>query len=119
MLPASTAAGTPGAIGFISGYCTGANTVNATFKLVKYGGYYATELTMTAKGQGYHDGRWQTEYNIGTWSKVVNTSSKATMRREFWYDAGHSGKHRIQVLGKIWNGSNLVGSGKDRSGWCS
>jgi hypothetical protein len=118
-LPASTLAATPGSIGFTSGYCSGANTVNATFKLVKYNGFYATKLTMTAKGQGYHNGAWRTEYNIGTWTKSVNTSARATMIRELWYDPNHNGRHRILVVGRIWNGSLLVGSGKARSGWCS
>jgi hypothetical protein len=93
-LPASTLAATPGSIGFTSGYCSGANTVNATFKLVKYNGFYATKLTMTAKGQGYHNGAWRTEYNIGTWTKSVNTSARATMIRELWYDPNHNGRHR-------------------------
>ena len=119
MLPASTAAATYGSINFQSGYCSGNNTVNATFKLVKYSGFYASKLTMTAKGQGYYNGSWHNEYNIGTWTKNINTSGKASMQRYFWYDAGHSGKHRIKVIGKIWDGGYLIATGTEVSGWCN
>jgi hypothetical protein len=118
-LPASTAAGSPGSIGFVGGFCSGSNTVNATFKLIKNSGYHATHLTMTAKGQGYHNGGWRTEYEIGTWTKDVFTNSRATMKREFWYDPAHTGKHRILVIGKIWDGGVLIASGKEKSGFCS
>jgi hypothetical protein len=119
MLPASTAAATYGQITFVSGYCSGNNTVNATFKLTKYSGIYATKLTMNAKGQGYYNGAWHTEYNIGTWTKTINTSGSASMKRYFWYNPGHSGKHRILVIGKIWDGGYLIATGKEHSGWCS
>ena len=119
MLPASAAAGSPGRIVFVDGYCSGADTVNGTFKVIKFAGYYATHLTMTARGQGYHNGSWRNEYNIGTWTKSVNTSARATMQRSFWYNPDHSGRHRIRVVGRILNGSQLMGKGSISSGWCS
>ena len=118
MLPATTAAATYGRIVFVDGYCTGNNTVNATFKLTKYSGFYASDLTMSAKGQQYYGGGWHNVYNIGTWTKTVNTSGQATMKRLFWFDPNASGKYRIVVTGKIWDGSHQIASGKEHSGWC-
>jgi hypothetical protein len=119
MMPASTAAGVNyGRIVFVSGYCEGNNTVNATFKLTKYSGFYATDLSMTAKGQRYYSGGWHTVYNIGTWWKTVNTSGQTTMKRSFWFNPGAAGKYRILVQGRIWDGSYRIASGKAHSGWC-
>ena len=118
-LPASTAAATYGKITFVSGYCSGAHTVNATFKLAKYSGFYATHLTMQVKGQGYINGKWRTEDNIGTYSKNVYTAGTASMKRSFWYNPGHNGDHRILVIGKIWNGGSLIATGRAHSGFCN
>ena len=118
-LPASTAAATYGKIAFTGGYCSGTNTVNADFKLTKYSGFYATHLTMSAKGQGFVNGKWKTEYNIGTWTKNVYTNGSATMKKTFWYKPGHRGSHRIVVTGKIWDGGYVIATGKDHSGYCS
>jgi hypothetical protein len=118
MLPASTAAGSYGRIVFVSGYCSGNNTVNATFKLTKYSGFYASDLSMTVKGQQYYGGSWHNVYNIGTWYKSVNTSSQATMKRSFYFIPGASGKYRINVTGRIWDGGYMIASGKAHSGWC-
>ena len=118
IFPATTAAGSAGRIGFVSGYCSGDNTVNATFKIVKSSGYYATHITMTVTGQGRHGGVWTNEYNLGTFTKNVDTSAKATMQRSFWYDPGHDGRHRIKVVGKIWDGGSLIAKGKATSPYC-
>jgi hypothetical protein len=119
MLPASTAATTYGKIVLVDSYCSGTNTVNAVFKGVKYSGFYATKLTITAKGQGYHSGRWRTEYKIGTATKMVYTSGKASIKKAAWYKPGHSGKHRIMAVGKIWNGGTLIAKGNQASYTCS
>jgi hypothetical protein len=118
-LPASTAAASPGKFGFIGGYCSGTNTVNATFKLVKNSGYYASDLGITAKGQAYINGAWKTEVELGTATKAVDTNGSATLKKTFTYNPGHAGRHRILATGKIWNGNSLVASGRDRSGYCS
>jgi hypothetical protein len=59
-LPASTTAANLGSIGFVDGYCSGNNAVNATFKLTKKSGFYATKLTMTAKGRAWSTTRGAT-----------------------------------------------------------
>ena len=71
------------------------------------------------KGQGYVNGKWKTEYNIGTWTKNVYTSGTASMKRYFWYNPGHNGDHRILVIGKIWNGGSLIATGREHSGFCN
>jgi len=118
MLPATTAATSYGQITFVNGYCSGNNTVNGTFKVHKNSGFYATKLTLTMKGQGYHNGAWHTEYNIGTASKMVNTSQAGNLSRFAWFNPGHAGKHRMTAVGKIWNGSYVVAKGNVRSGTC-
>jgi hypothetical protein len=32
--------------------------------------------------------------NIGTFTKMINTSGQANMTRTAWFSPGHSGKHR-------------------------
>ena len=118
LLPASTAAASYGSISFAGGYCSGNNTVNGTFKAHKNSGFYATRLTLTVKGQGYHNGSWVNEGVIGTASKNVNTSGQANLTRVAWFNPGHSGKHRMIAVGKIWNGSYVVAKGNVRSGTC-
>ena len=119
MVPATTAAATFGKIKNTNTYCTGANTVHATFKLTKYSGFYATKLSMTIKGQGYYGGRWHTELNIGTYSARANTYAGYYFKDSFYFFPGHSGTHRILAVGKIWNGSHLVASGSTYSLRCS
>ena len=119
MLPATTTATSYGQITYSNFYCSGSNTVNATFKLHKDSGFYATRLTLTMTGQGYHNGAWHNEYNIGTVSKTVNTSGTANFTRVVWYTPGHSGKHRLHVVGKFWNGSYLIAKGSVNSPSCS
>ena len=119
MVPATTAAATFGRIASTNTYCTGANTVHATFKLTKYSGFYATKLSMTIKGQGYYGGRWHTELNIGTYSARANTYGGYYFKDSFYFYPGHSGKHRILATGKIWNGGHLVASGSTHSLSCS
>lgn len=119
MVPATTSAATLGKIKNTHTSCSGANTVTATFKLTKYSGYYATKLSMTIKGQGYYGGRWHNELNIGTYSVKANTSGGYFFKDSFYFTPGHSGKHRILALGKIWNGSHLVASGSTFSLYCS
>jgi hypothetical protein len=117
-LPATASAATPGSFGFVNGYCTGTNTVHATFKLVKYAGVYATDLTMKAQGQGYYGGAWHNEGASKTFTHGGGGSSKVTWSDTFKWNPGHSGKHRIKVVAKIWNGGSVVGSGNDVSGFC-
>ena len=118
VLPATTAAATYGNIVFKSGYCTG-STVHATFKLTKYSGFFATQLSMTVKGQGFHAGKWRNEYNVGTYYVNTNGGSGGWIFKDtFFYTPGDNGSHRILVIGKIWNGSHLVASGQAHSGFC-
>ena len=119
MLPATTAAASYGKITNTNTYCSGANTVNATFKLTKYSGFHATRLSITVKGQGYYNGGWHIERNIGTWYVNINTYRGWFYTNSFWFKPGHLGSHRILAIGKIWNGSYLVASGKTVSGYCS
>lgn len=116
-LPATTAASAPGKFGFVSGYCTN-HTVHATFKLVKYGGVYATKLTMTAQGQGFWSGRWHNEGSSSTFTKYDYTSSKFTFTDTIKWNPHESGSHRLKVVAKIWNGGSVVGKGSDVSGYC-
>jgi hypothetical protein len=118
LLPASTAAATYGKIVLVNSYCSGTNTVNATFKVVKYSGFYATKLTITAKAQRYYSGGWHTVYTIGTSKKSVYTSGKATLKRYAWYRPGRTGRFRILAVGKIWNGARLLAKGKQASYSC-
>ena len=117
-LPGTAAAASPGKFGFIDGYCTGNNTVHATFKLVKYSGVYASELTMKAQGQGYYNGGWHNEGQANTFTHGGGGYSKVSWSDTFKWNPGHSGKHRIKVVGKIWDGNNVVGSRSDVSGFC-
>ena len=118
MLPASTAAASPGKITF-SGYCSGANTTIGTFSAIKYAGVHGTKLTLTIKGQGYHNGAWRTETTFGTWSKTFNTSNRVVLSHSVTFKPGHSGKHRVQGVAKIYDGAFLVGTGKLSSPACS
>lgn len=118
VLPASTSAASYGKITFQGGSCSGANTVHATFKLLKYSGFHATRLSMTVKGQGYYNGGWHNEYNVGTYFVNINTNGGYYYKDTFFFKPGHSGSHRILAIGKIWNGSHLVASGKAHSGYC-
>ncbi len=117
MLPGAVAAGSPGKVA-TSSYCSGNNTVNATAKVTKYSGLYASKLTMTVQGQGYQNGSWQNEHNFGTYTKWVYTSAKATMTKTFTFNPGHSGRHRIRVVGKIWDGGNLLAKGSVNTPAC-
>ncbi len=118
MFPASTMATSYGQVSYSNFYCSGSNTVNATLKLHKYSGTYATKLTMSIKGQGLHNGSWGNEYNIGTFTKVINTSGQANMTRTAWFNPGHSGKHRLIMVGKIWDGNNLIATGTIKTPAC-
>ena len=118
-LPATAAAGgSPGKFGFVSGYCTGLNTVHATFKLTKYSGYYATKLTMKAQGQGYYNGGWHNEGSSSTFQHAGGGYSKVAWSDTFKWKPGHSGSHRIKVVAKIWDGGSVIGKGNDVSGYC-
>ncbi len=119
VLPATTTATSYGQVSYSNFYCTGINTVNATFKLHKYAGTYATKLTMKLTGQGYHNGSWHNEYYIGTFSKAIYTSGQANFTRTAWFTPGHSGKHRIAMVGKIWDGGYLIATGNIKSPGCS
>ncbi len=119
MLPTSAAAASLGKITNTDTWCTGANTVHATFKLTKYSGYHATRLAITVKGQGFYNGGWHNELNIGTYFVNINTNSGWYYKDSFYFTPGHSGSHRIQAVGKIWDGSFLVASGKVASKFCS
>jgi len=120
LLPATTAAATYGQMKFVSGYCsgTGSRTVNATFKLTKYSGFHATRLVMVVKGQGYYNGGWHTELNIGSYYVNINTNGGYYFKDSFYFKPGHSGSHRIAVTGKIYDGSYLVATGNAKSGYC-
>jgi hypothetical protein len=118
MLPATTAAASYGAINFVNGYCSGGNTVHATFKMSKYSGFYANSLSISVKGQGFYNGGWHNELNIGTWYKNINTYGSTSFTKSFYFIPGHSGSHRILATGRIWNGGYLVASGKTSSGYC-
>ena len=118
-LAGDAAAATYGKIVFVDGYCSGSNTVHATFKLTKYSGFYATKLTMTVKGQGFYNGGWHTELNIGTYTAYTNGGKGGYFFKDsFYFKPGHSGSHRILVVGKIWNGGSLLASGQAKSGYC-
>ncbi len=119
MLPATTAAASYGKIANTNTWCTGNNTVHATFRLTKYSGFHATRLSITVKGQGYYGGRWHTELNIGTWYVNINTNKGKYFQDSFYFKPGHNGSHRILAIGKIWNGSYLVAKGKSHSQYCS
>jgi hypothetical protein len=119
MLPATATATSYGQVSYSNFYCSGNNTVNATFKVKKYVGTYATKLTMKLTGQGYHNGSWHNEYNFGTFSKTINTSGQAAFTRTAWFQPAHSGKHRIVMVGKIWNGGYMIASGTIRTPGCS
>lgn len=119
MLPATTAAASYGKIINTNTYCTGLNTVNATFKLTKYSGFHASQLAITVKGQGFYNGGWHNELNIGTWFVNINTYGGYFYRDTFYFTPGHSGSHRILAIGKIWDGGYLVASGKSTSQYCS
>ncbi|TAK36944.1 MAG: hypothetical protein EPO30_11230 [Lysobacteraceae bacterium] len=119
LLPSSTLAVSYGKITLVSEYCSGQDTINATFKVTKYSGFYAYKLTITAKGQEYWAGSWHNAYNIGTWTKVVDTYGSATFKRSFWYNPANGYNGRIVAIGKIWgSGGYLIASGKTRSGYC-
>ena len=118
-LPASTSAATLGKIKSTDTWCTGSNTVNATFKLTKYSGFHATKLSMTIKGQGFYGGRWHTEMNIGTWSVKINTYGGWYYKDSFYYTPGHAGSHRIMATGKIWEGRYVEATGTTYSRSCS
>lgn len=118
MLPATTTATSYGQVSYSNFYCSGSNTVNATFKVHKYAGTYATRITMKLTGQGWHSGAWHAEYNFGTFSRTVNTSGQANFIRTAWFAPAHSGKHRIVMVGKIWNGGYLVATGNIRTPGC-
>ncbi|HUP83399.1 MAG TPA: hypothetical protein VM284_04325 [Candidatus Limnocylindria bacterium] len=119
MLPASTTATSYGQISYSNFYCSGGgSTVNVTFKMHKNSGFYATKLTLTMKGQGWHNGHWVDEYNIGTDSKIVNTNGTANFTRYAWFTPGHAGKHRLNAVGRIWDGSYKVAQGSIHSGTC-
>jgi hypothetical protein len=119
MLPAQTAAATAGRISFHDGYCSGANTITGTFTVTKVDGVHGTKLTLTIKGQGYHNGAWRTETTFGTWSKTFNTSNRVALSHSVTFKPGHSGRHRLQGVGKIYDGTFLVASGKLSSPACS
>ena len=119
MLPATTSAASYGKITNTNTYCSGANTVNATFKLTKYSGFHATRLAITVKGQGFYNGGWHTELNIGTWYVNINTYGGYFYKNSFYFKPGHSGSHRIYAIGKIWDGGYLVATGKTASLYCS
>jgi hypothetical protein len=117
MLPAQTAAASPGRITY-RGYCTGANTSTGTFAVIKNDGVHGTKLTLTIRGQGYHNGSWRTETTFGTWSKTFNTSNKVGLSHSVTFKPGHAGKHRVQGVGKVYDGAFLVGTGKLSSTGC-
>ncbi len=119
MLPATTTATSYGQVSYSNFYCSGINTVNATFKVHKYAGFYASKLTMKLTGQGYHNGGWHNEFNFGKYSKSISTSGQANFVRTAWFKPGHSGKHRIVMVGKIWNGGSMIASGTIRTPGCS
>ena len=118
LLPASTAAASAGKIAFHDGYCSGTNTVNGTFTVTKYSGVYGTKLTLTVKGQGYHNGAWRTEVSFGTWSKSFATSAKVSLSKFVSFKPGHAGRHRLSGVGKIWRGSMLVAKAAINTGTC-
>jgi hypothetical protein len=118
MFPATTTATSLGQVSYSNFHCSGANTVNATFKNKKYVGPYATKLTMTITGQGYYNGAWHNEYNIGTASRTINTGGQASFSRVAYFTPGHSGKHRMVMLGKIWDGATVIASGTIRTPAC-
>jgi hypothetical protein len=117
-LVGTTTAASVGKITFHNGYCTGQNTANGTFTVTKYSGVHGTRLTLTVKGQGYHNGAWRTEKTIGSWSKSFNTSAKKSLSKFVSFNPRHSGRHRLMGIGKIFNGVRLVASSKIRTGYC-
>jgi hydrogenase/urease accessory protein HupE len=116
MAPTTAGAASYGTFDYISGYCSG-DKVNATFKLVKYSGYYATKVTITAKGQEYYGGRWHTK-TTKTFTKYVYTSGSAKFKKAMTYTPANSRYHRILAVGKAWNGGQLIAKGKDKSLTC-
>ena len=94
------------------------NDVYGTAKVVKFSGYHATQLVLSAKGQRYYNGGWHTVSNEGSWTKNVNTSSRATLKHAVSFTPSQTGKARILVSAKIWDGSQLIGSGKQASPAC-
>jgi len=119
MVPATTAAATYGKIANTSTACkNGGNRVNASFRLTKYSGFYASKLTMTAYGQGYYGGTWKNEYLIGTWYVNANTSGGYVFDQSFYYVDNLAGSSRINVVAKIKNGSHVIATGHAHSGYC-
>jgi hypothetical protein len=117
MLPATTVGASPGKITF-EGYCSGQNTVNGTFTVTKFSGFHGTKLTLTVKGQGYHDGAWRTEVTLGSWSKTFNTSARVSLAKFVSYNPGHGGLHRLLGIGKVWDGAYVLGGTKLKTGTC-
>jgi len=117
LLPATTAAASPGKFGFVSGYCNG-NVVFATFRLTKYSGFYATKLTMTAQGQGYWSGGWHNEGGSTVFTKYDDSYSKTVFTQKIKWNPHESGSHRLKVVARIMDGSSVVGKGSDVSGYC-
>lgn len=119
LLPSSTLATSYGNINRVSQYCSGADQINATFKLSKFSGFYAYKLTITAKGQEFYGGSWHSVYNIGTWQKVVDTFGKASQSLSVWYNPANGYHGRILAMGKIWDtNSHVLATGKTTSGYC-
>ena len=119
ILPASTAAASYGKIVNTRTTCTqGGNRVNATFKLTKYSGFYASRLEISAWGQGLYGNRWRNEYFLGTYYYNANTSGQAWMTQGFYYVDNAAGSSRIRAKGKIKDGSYVIARGASNSGYC-
>jgi hypothetical protein len=119
VMPASVSAASYGTIKATSTTCkNGGNRVNATFKLHKNSGFYATRLTMTAYGQGLYGNKWKNEYLIGTWYVNVYTSASYNWYESFYYIDNAAGSSRINVVAKFKNGSTTIAKGKAHSGYC-